>query len=333
MLKEPSIHQIEQLLHSFRLQGGTDAEINAIAQDIIRDFHPELTKPIGQIFEKERHASIKKIMDFKNDGKTPMRQAIVDAWQHWYIKYPLTFLLMFGVIFGSANLPLYFVKSKPLNYNKEVVTAKQLVKSEIAKSAPLEPGEVVPTEPTLVIPKTDITAPIVFVESTEEANIQAGLQKGVVHYFQTAEPGKVGNSFITGHSSNYWWDKGAYNYVFANLDKLAVGDQAKIYYGGNKYLYQVTNVRIVEPTDMSVLDQTIKPTLTLMTCTPPGTSWKRLIVSFDQIAPVYKPALVIKKEAENKTDVDVKNSTNALPKSDSNPFFDWLFGLFSSSNK
>jgi LPXTG-site transpeptidase (sortase) family protein len=332
MLKEPTIHQIEELLRAFRIQGGTDAEISALAHDIIRDYRPDKIRTPEQVFEKEKHESIGKIFDFKNDGKKPIHQALSNVWRRWYIKYPIMFIGIFGIIFAVANLPLYLAKTKSLDYKKEVVSATELKKSEAAKSAPLEAGEVIPAISTLVIPKTGVTAPIIMVNSTEEADIQAGLKNGVVHYFQTAEPGKVGNSFITGHSSNYWWDKGAYNYVFANLDKLVVGDQARIYHNGNKFLYQVTAVKVVEPTAMEVLDQTIKPTLTLMTCTPPGTSWKRLIVSFDQIAPVYKPSLVVKKDSAAADKATDKTQGNVLPKSDSNPVIDWIINFFAFSN-
>ena len=327
MLKEPTIHQIEELLRAFREQGGSDAEINAIAQDIIRDYRPEVIRPIEEVFSSRNHQSIKKIVDFKNDGKKPIPQAISNIWSHWYVKYPIIFISIFMIIFATTNLPLYIEKSKKLNYKKETITttANNTEEEKVATSASLEPGEVIPNTPTLVVPKISVTAPIIFVDSTVEANIQEGLHNGVVHYFQTAMPGKVGNVFITGHSSNYWWDKGSYNYVFANLDKLVIGDQAKIYYNGNKYLYQVTNIKVVEPTDMSVLDQTIKPTLTLMTCTPSGTSLRRLIVTFDQISPVYKSNLVKKSHTDQNKKTTI---TNTLPKSDSNIFIDWIVSLF-----
>lgn len=323
MINEPTIHKLEELLAAFREQGGTDAEISALAQDIIRDFCPEKTRPVSEVFGAEQHASIRKITDFKKDPGSPIREAWHKFWHHWYIKYPVIFVSLFLAILIISNLPLYFTKLEPTkNIPKEVVSSKTLVRPEMAKSAPLEPGEVVPNTPTLVVPKLGILVPIIFVDTYDESTIQSNLPSGVVHYYQTAEPGKVGNSFITGHSSNYWWAKGSYNYIFANLDKLVVGDQAKIYYQGNKFLYQVSGTKIVEPTDLSVLDQTSKPTLTLMTCTPPGSSWKRLIVQLDQIAPIYKAPTIADKKAE------ITPAPATLPKSDSSVFLDWIAKLF-----
>ncbi len=323
MINEPTIHQLEQLLEAFREQGGTDAEINALAQDIIRDFRPEKQRPVNEIFGSAQHESIQKITNFKNEPRSPIREAFSSFWHHWYTKYPIIFVSVFVFIFMGSNLPLYITKLQPTkSAPKEVVSNKVLVRPEMEKSAPLEPGEVVPSTHTLVVPKLGITAPILFVETYDEVVIEDNLRNGVVHYFQTAEPGKVGNSFITGHSSNYWWQKGDYNYIFANLEKMAVGDQAKIYYGGNKFLYQVSEIKIVEPTDLSVLEQTSKPTMTLMTCTPPGTSWKRLIVKFDQISPAYKAPTIVEKQSLQ------PNTPATLPKSDSNIFLDWIAKLF-----
>lgn len=323
MKNEPTIHKLEELLKAFRLAGGTDSEINALAQDIIRDFRPEKIRPTAEVFESKQHPSIKKITDFKKDPKNPLKEAWQFIWKHWYVKYPLTFLTLFIIIFATSNLPLYFTKLKPTEEIKKEVVSNKFVKIETATSAPLEPGEVIPTTPTLVVPKIGVTAPIIFVDTFDEATIQANLKNGVVHYYQTANPGKVGNSFITGHSSNYWWEKGDYNYVFANLEKLAVGDQAKIYFEGNKFLYQVSSIKVVEATDLTVLDQTVKPTLTLMTCTPPGTSWKRLIVSFEQISPVYKSPTIAEKKAASGT-----STPAVLPKSDSSFLLDWVARLF-----
>jgi len=321
MINEPTIHQLEKLLEAFRAQGGTDAEINALAQDIIRDFRPEIIRPASVVFGTKQPASVKRITDFKKDPKNPMKEAWQKSWHHWYVKYPLTLVSLFLIIFIISNFPLYMSKLKPTEkVNKEVIT--RVVKAETPKSAPLEPGEIVPATPTLVVPKLEVTAPIIFVDTYDEATIQANLVNGVVHYYQTAVPGKVGNSFITGHSSNYWWVKGGYNYVFSNLDKLAVGDQAKIYYEGNKFLYQVSSVKVVEPTDLTVLEQTSKPTLTLMTCTPPGTSWKRLIVSFEQISPVYQAPTM---ETQSTT---VSSTPAKLPSSDSSVFLDWIAKWF-----
>lgn len=140
-------------------------------------------------------------------------------------------------------------------------------------------------DPVIVIPKINVKAPVVYESSTDEAKIQKALESGVVHYAGTALPGQNGNDVIVGHSSNDWWEPGNYKFVFVLLDKLQPGDTIEIDYQSHRYTYTVTGSKVVEPTDLSVLAATKDPSLTLITCTPPGTSWKRLIVTATQTDP------------------------------------------------
>ena len=73
--------------------------------------------------------------------------------------------------------------------------------------------------------------------------------------------------------------------MFVLLDKLAPGDTISLDYQSHRYTYQVTDSKVVEPTDVGVLSSTSSPTLTLITCTPPGTSLRRLVVTAKQIDP------------------------------------------------
>jgi LPXTG-site transpeptidase (sortase) family protein len=143
----------------------------------------------------------------------------------------------------------------------------------------------VSTVPNLVIPKINVQAPVIFEPSLNENKILKALEGGVIHYANTASPGEAGNVVIFGHSSNDWWESGNYKFVFVLLDKLAPGDRFTIDYQGVRYTYEVSGSRIVEATDMSILNQTADPTITLVTCSPPGTSWRRLIVTAKQVDP------------------------------------------------
>ncbi|HVE80731.1 MAG TPA: class D sortase [Candidatus Dormibacteraeota bacterium] len=148
--------------------------------------------------------------------------------------------------------------------------------------------ETVAPEPLINIPKINVSVPVVYPEVNDEASIQKALQSGVVHYAGTAKPGQRGNTVIVGHSSNDWWEPGDYKFAFVLLDKLVPGDTMTVNYNSKRYLYEVTESKVVEPTEVSVLAQTEEPILTLITCTPPGTSWKRLIVRAKQVSPVIE---------------------------------------------
>ena len=58
-----------------------------------------------------------------------------------------------------------------------------------------------------------------------------------------------------------------------------MADIIKIFYEDKEYEYKVLSKKIVESYDIKYMtDSTKEETLTLMTCWPPGTSVKRLIV-------------------------------------------------------
>lgn len=153
---------------------------------------------------------------------------------------------------------------------------------------------VVPTDNRLVIPKLGKSVPLVNMTTEHiegenwaelENQIQAGLQQGVVHYPGTAIPGQVGNVFITGHSSYYPWDPGQFKDVFAVLGQLEVGDEYFVYYDQKPYTYKVTEKFEVTPDNVDVLQQPHdKKISTLMTCTPVGTTLRRLIVRAEQVS-------------------------------------------------
>ena len=147
-------------------------------------------------------------------------------------------------------------------------------------------AETVPPNPIITIPKINVSAPVIYPTTTANSpNYDPELEQGVVHYPNTALPGQNGNTVIFGHSSNDWWQPGNYKFVFVLLDKLVPGDTFSVNYNSKRYIYSVTNTKIVEATDVGVLSPTPDPTITLITCWPAGTSLKRQIIQAKQISP------------------------------------------------
>lgn len=186
------------------------------------------------------------------------------------ITFGLFFLLFGGVLFVGANWPA--IKDK-LGYwfgsdrfNQESIEGLG------------EQTELIPPDDRLVIPKLAINVPLLFPSTADEPAILQALQDGVAHYPGTSIPGERGNVFVTGHSSQLAWETGRYKNVFALLEQLAVDDPILVYYKQKKYIYRVSDSQKVNPDDTSVLASTDQPILTLMTCWPTGTTYKRLIV-------------------------------------------------------
>lgn len=137
----------------------------------------------------------------------------------------------------------------------------------------------------IYIPRIRVGAPIIYPSQTSDNVINDALLKGVIHYPGTAEPGQKGNVFITGHSSFYWWVKSDYKTVFTLVPEMVNGDEVIVYHKGIRYIYKVDDIREVLPTDVSVLRPTDKPVITLSTCVPVGTAYRRKIVRASQISP------------------------------------------------
>ena len=130
----------------------------------------------------------------------------------------------------------------------------------------------------LIVDKLAIRAPIVAdVDGNNKTAYNKALLKGVAHYKGTAKPGEGGNIFVFGHSSTAI-GQGDYAKAFASLNDLEKGDEAIVYYRQEELRYSVASKKIVASDDMSVLEPTKKEQLTLMTCWPIGSNFKRLTV-------------------------------------------------------
>ena len=194
--------------------------------------------------------------------------------------------LFFGLGMGAITLVILL-----FGFFNEVIIAPFIQPSRNASAAPLiiNDNGVAPTStPEVIIPKINVEIPVNYDQtSTDEAAIENDLENGVVHYPTTSSPGQNGNAAFFGHSSNNIFNKGKYKFAFVLLHTLVPGDTFYLTKDGKVYVYKVITKTVVEPTEVGVLDpvpgQTA--TATLITCDPPGTSLKRLIIVGQQISP------------------------------------------------
>lgn len=158
-------------------------------------------------------------------------------------------------------------------------------KSEQAEKNPDENGGpkiIVPVDEDfgIIIPKISANAKVIAeVDSQNSAVYQRALTKGVAQAKGTAYPNEKGNIFIFAHSSADFFEASRYNAVFYLLSKLETGDEIFLFYKGEKYSYAVSEKKTVGAEEASYLEKkSDKKQLTLMTCWPPGTTLKRLII-------------------------------------------------------
>ena len=127
---------------------------------------------------------------------------------------------------------------------------------------------------TIKIPSIDVNLPIY--HGTENAT----LDKGIGHLFGTALPvgGESTHTVLTGHT-------GLGNAtMFDQLTSVKVGDVFYIETAGRHLKYQVTDIRVVLPTETESLNKVEgKDLATLITCTPYGINTHRLLVTGERV--------------------------------------------------
>jgi len=87
------------------------------------------------------------------------------------------------------------------------------------------------------------------------------LQFFLGHFPDSAKPGEKGNFSVAGHRVSDYAD------AFINLYKVKVGDEVVVKTETEEFIYVIKSTFIVEPTAVSVLDDTEGATITLITCT------------------------------------------------------------------
>lgn len=240
----------------------------------------------------------------KNPTYLPGSRVKMSFKKHWLP--PLAGLFVALAVFGFFNSGLISGKIAYYLYSHRNVATNlddQAAATKIDKNAP----------PKILINKINVNAPVIFDQTTvNEGAFQKALQHGVVHYPKTAVPGQPGNVVIFGHSSGQWWAPGNYKFVFTLLDRLRFNDRIFVDYQGTRYIYRVNTISVVTPTDLSVLNQSGDNLLTLITCTPVGTSTNRLIIRARQIVPKVDANTGAAKAASLPAE-----TTEQLPSSDS----------------
>jgi sortase A len=125
-----------------------------------------------------------------------------------------------------------------------------------------------------------ISIPSLKIENAEVSTVDYELEKHLIQYAGTSIPGERGTSVILGHSTlPQFFDPKNYKTIFATLHTIKEGDKIYAEVNGKKYTYTVFSKTITSPEDTEMFSQAFDTSyITLITCTPPGTVWKRLVV-------------------------------------------------------
>jgi sortase A len=123
----------------------------------------------------------------------------------------------------------------------------------------------------MTIPKLRIKDAIVRIGTDD-------LSKNLIHYGGSGLPGQPGVAVIFGHSVlPVFYDPKNYMSIFSLLPTLKEKDDIYIRFDGVNYRYQVSDMHITTPDDVSGLEQRYDDSyIILVTCVPPGTYLQRL---------------------------------------------------------
>lgn len=116
------------------------------------------------------------------------------------------------------------------------------------------------------IPALDIDAPIVQGDGWEQ------LKKGVGQHVGSANPGDKGNVVLSAHND-------IFGELFRDLDRLKAGDQVILYTNQGAYTYIISDSKVVEPTQVEVMESTSLPSVTLISCYPYLVDNQRIVVT------------------------------------------------------
>lgn len=130
------------------------------------------------------------------------------------------------------------------------------------------------------VPLYSLSIPSLKIIDAQVSTTDYDLAKHLVQYMGTSIPGENGTAVIFGHSTlPQWFDPKNYKAIFATLHTIKKGDEIIAKVNNIAYTYKVFAIDITSPDDTNIFSQSFDHSyITIVTCTPPGTVWKRLIV-------------------------------------------------------
>ncbi|MFH1280190.1 MAG: sortase [Candidatus Beckwithbacteria bacterium] len=184
------------------------------------------------------------------------------------------------VIITTGILPLIIGKEEARQKLKELKLS-QITFSDLLRINADEQTKVTPaTYFTIDIPKIKAKSQVqVNVNAGNKKEYEKALKEGIAHVRGTMLPGMGGGVTLFAHSTDLLANVGRYNAVFYKLDELVVGDEVVVWFLGEKYEYRVVGSFVTEASNVEVFKQSKdEEKLFLVTCTPRGTTKKRLVV-------------------------------------------------------
>jgi sortase A len=193
------------------------------------------------------------------------------------VQFQLEYATKFGQIVNPLSAKFYNQQGGVLGEvaNSDYTQLNSWFVSEA--NSGIEPGSLLSNSSEMTyrisIPNLKVNDAVVTIGSMD-------LKKSLIQYPQTALPGQLGNGVIFGHSVlPQFFNPKSYLTIFSTLYRLKTGDEILIDFDNIQYKYLVEEMYEVSPDNLSVLEQRYDGRyLNLITCSPPGTYLRRLVV-------------------------------------------------------
>ncbi len=219
-----------------------------------------------------------------------------------YVKILGSFFIIFGILFfgyfffpllsyqvflanaseGDIEVPIpkYLVAKKTGNISDLISERITSLTTNFNDARNWYPDVQIAKQEERKVDKYSLSIPKLKIENAEVSTTDYDLANHLVQYFGTAIPGEPGTAIIFGHSTiPAWFDPKNYKTIFATLHTLKVGDEFQATVDGKTYNYKIFSIEITTPEDTNMFSQSFDHSyITIVTCTPPGTIWKRLVV-------------------------------------------------------
>lgn len=201
-----------------------------------------------------------------------------------YFFFPLLSYQFFLANAFEANqievpIPKYLVVNKNSDLGSLVASGFTSLTSDFTDARNWYPG-LSPQNQNAKVDSYLISIPRLKIENAEVSTQDYDLERHLVQYLGTSIPGEKGTAVIFGHSTlPQLFNPKNYKTIFANAHNLKTGDEVFINVNGITYKYKIFSIVVTNPEDTNILSQSYDNSyVTLVTCTPPGTIWKRLVV-------------------------------------------------------
>jgi sortase A len=233
-----------------------------------------------KVYKKSKNINVKKVLRIASLGFSVIALII-----GFYIFFPvISWELYIKPVFASASFASPIPKHTILTKNslKSLLsnTANNLTGVNYNNAENWVPTSYGDTSKNLPVKTYSISIPKIGIENAIVSTVDTDLTSHLVHFPGTAIPPERGTAAIFGHSTlPHLFDRNNYKTIFANIHEVKIGDNIIANVNNTLYTYNIFAIEITDPEDSSYLTQSYDSSyIYIITCTPPGTTWKRLIV-------------------------------------------------------